>query len=105
MELIKTLPAGKVSTYSSIAAAAGLRNGARQVARLLHSSASSNNLPWQRVVKADGSIALPPGGGYELQKALLESEGVSFGKDGRIDLRVFGWDFARSEKNPACRRA
>lgn len=93
MELIKTLPAGKVSTYSGIAAAAGLRNGARQVARLLHSSASSNKLPWQRVVKADGSIALPPGGGYELQKALLESEGISFGKDGKIDLSVFGWAF------------
>ena len=93
MDLIRSLPPGRVASYSSIAAAAGIPNGARQVARLLHSSASSAGLPWQRVVKADGSIALPRGGGYELQEALLKAEGVRFRKDGRIDLAIYGHHF------------
>lgn len=93
MALIRSLPPGRVASYGSIAAAAALPNGARQVARLLHSSASSAGLPWQRVVKADGSIALPRGGGFELQLALLRAEGVRFKKDGRIDLAVYGWKF------------
>lgn len=103
MDLIRSLPPGRVSSYSAIAKAAGLPNGARQVARLLHSSASSHGLPWQRVVKADGSIALPEGGGSELQRALLTAEGVEFGLDGRIDLSEFGWDFSalRAKKRRA----
>ena len=41
-------------------------------------------LPWQRVVKADGTIA---GGGYaEIRKEKLHSEGVTFLPDGRVDM-------------------
>ena len=45
-----------------------------------------------RVINAQGGISiskvgLPP----ELQKALLEREGVEFGADGRVDLDRWGW--------------
>ena len=49
-----------------------------------------DELPWQRVIKADGSIA---GGGYaELRRALLEAEGVPFLPDGRVDLKACQWN-------------
>jgi methylated-DNA-protein-cysteine methyltransferase-like protein len=81
---IRAIPAGSIASYGAIAAAAGLPNGARMVARVLHSSSSSQGLPWWRVVRADGSIALPRGGGYEEQAALLAQEGVRIGPDGRL---------------------
>lgn len=76
IEIIKAIPYGTVASYSQIASQAGLPNGARQVARLLHSSSQKHELPWHRVVKADGTIALPEGGGAELQRELLRQEGV-----------------------------
>lgn len=81
---IKAIPAGSFASYGAVAAAAGLPNGARMVARVLHSSSRSQDLPWWRVVRADGSIALPRGGGYEEQAALLAQEGVLLGPDGRL---------------------
>jgi methylated-DNA-protein-cysteine methyltransferase-like protein len=87
---LKAIPRGMVTTYGAIAAAAGLVNGARQVVRVLHSSAESEGLPWHRILRKDGSIALPAGGGLELQKALLEEEGVLVDKEGRVELARFG---------------
>jgi methylated-DNA-protein-cysteine methyltransferase-like protein len=65
-------------------------NGARQVARVLHSLSEKENLPWHRVVRADGSIALESGAGLELQTALLRAEGVEVSRDGRVDMEKFG---------------
>ncbi len=90
IDLIRKIPRGRVATYGQIAALAGAPNGARQVARLLHSSSGKHGLPWHRVVNARGKISLPPGGGLELQKKLLEAEGVRF-QEGRIDFSTFGW--------------
>lgn len=88
--LIGRIPRGKVASYGQIAALAGAPNGARQVARLLHSSSGKHRLPWHRVVNSQGRISLPPGGGLELQKKLLEAEGIRF-EEGRIDVNRFGW--------------
>ena len=46
-------------------------------------------LPWQRVVKQDGSLAA--GGDPELRRQLLEDEGVSFLPDGRVDMAACRW--------------
>jgi methylated-DNA-protein-cysteine methyltransferase-like protein len=49
-----------------------------------------DDLPWQRVVMADGSIT---GGVYaELRRALLEDEGVTVLPDGRVDMELCGID-------------
>ncbi|MCL1994042.1 MAG: MGMT family protein [Spirochaetes bacterium] len=89
IEIIRRLPKGKVSCYRDIAAAAGLPNGARQVARLLHSMSEKHGLPWHRVVRADGSVALEAGQGKELQIELLRSEGVAVSDAGRLDPKIF----------------
>jgi methylated-DNA-protein-cysteine methyltransferase-like protein len=88
--LIKAIPPGRVSSYRDIALMAGLPNGARQTVRVLHSLSGSQSLPWHRVIRADGSIALPPGGGRELQTALLRAEGVEVSDAGRVDLDRYG---------------
>ena len=88
--LVRAIPRGRVASYGQIAAMAGLSNGARQVARLLHSSSGAHRLPWHRVINAAGGISLPPGAGGELQRALLEREGVVFVR-GKADLGRHGW--------------
>lgn len=91
VKFIKNIPPGKVATYGQIADYAGIPRAAREVAYILHSSSEKEDLPWQRVVNSKGGISLKPGHGYELQKRLLEDEGVVFDEEGRIDLDRFRW--------------
>ena len=89
--IIKKIPRGKVATYGQIAALAGNPHAARQVVWVLHSASEKDRLPWHRVVNAQGRISLKPGHGYEIQKALLQEEGISFGKDDKIDFDHHLW--------------
>ncbi|MEH0022344.1 MAG: MGMT family protein [Desulfobacter sp.] len=91
VDVIKSIPHGKVLSYGRVAALAGNPRGARQVSRLLHSMSEKHDLPWHRVVNASGKISLPRGRGYELQRALLESEGIVFSKRRVIDFSTFLW--------------
>lgn len=91
IDIIKNIPQGKVATYGQIAAYAGNRRAARQVAYILHSSSLKENLPWHRVVNNKGSISLKPGHGYEIQKRLLKKEGITFKENNCIDLKRFQW--------------
>jgi methylated-DNA-protein-cysteine methyltransferase related protein len=88
---LKGIPRGMVCSYGAVAAMAGLPNGARQVVRILHSSAEKEGIPWHRLLRKDGSIALPPGEGFELQRSLLEREGVEVSREGRVDMDRYGW--------------
>jgi methylated-DNA-protein-cysteine methyltransferase related protein len=90
-DIIRSIPPGRVMTYGLVASRAGNRSGARQVARILHSSSDKYDLPWHRVINREGKISLPRGGGYELQKELLEEEGIIFWDNGRIDLEEYLW--------------
>lgn len=92
VKIIKMIPLGKVATYGQIAAMAGSPRGARQVVRTLHSSSDKEKLPWHRVINARGRISLKPDSGYEIQKAMLEDEGIIFNADGSINMRKFQWD-------------
>ena len=89
VQAIKAIPVGKVSSYGKIAMAACLRNGARQTVRVLHSLSEKHALPWHRVIRSDGSIALKEGAGRELQFELLRAEGVEVSADGRVDMRRY----------------
>jgi methylated-DNA-protein-cysteine methyltransferase-like protein len=90
IDAIRAVPPGMVSSYRNIAFTAGMPQGARQVVRVLHSMSRNENLPWHRIIRADGRIALPEGGGREEQIALLRSEGVEVSETGRVDLERFG---------------
>jgi methylated-DNA-protein-cysteine methyltransferase related protein len=91
IKIIAAIPAGKVSTYGIIAAHANNKRGARQVARILHSSSFKYDLPWHRVVNRNGKISLKPGQGYEKQMKMLLNEGIFFDEYGRIDFSQYLW--------------
>jgi len=88
---ILAVPKGKVSCYRDIALKAGLPNGARYTVRVLHSLSEKYDLPWHRIIRADGSIALREGEGRELQVKLLRSEGIPVSPTGRVDMALFGF--------------
>jgi len=73
--LVRAIPEGFVRTYGDIEPSAP-----RLVGRVL-SHTQEPDLPWHRVVRADGSIPMGP-----RQRALLEEEGVPIQRD-RVDLR------------------
>jgi methylated-DNA-protein-cysteine methyltransferase-like protein len=91
IRLIRNIPSGTVATYGRIARCAGNPQGARQVSYILHALSGKEKLPWHRVINSKGAISLRPGHGYELQKQLLEDEGIVFDNADRIDLKRFGW--------------
>ncbi len=89
--VLKEIPEGRVTSYGRVAARAGLPGGARLVVRVLHSLTDKEGIPWHRVLRADGGIALPEGGGLELQRALLAREGVESSPAGKVDLGRYLW--------------
>jgi len=81
--IVEKIPQGKVVSYGKIAAALGRPRSSREVGRAMR-VCPAENIPWQRVVMADGTIT---GGGYaEMRKAILEEEGVEFLPDGKVDM-------------------
>ena len=88
---VRRIPRGRVATYGQIAELAGLEGHARQVGYALH-ALRSDRVPWHRVVNARGEISRRSGGdSHELQRHLLEAEGVRFDRRGRIELDRFRW--------------
>lgn len=88
---VRRIPRGRVATYGQIAELAGLAGHARQVGYALH-ALRGDRVPWHRVVNAFGEISpRSAGDSHELQRQLLEAEGVEFDLRGRIDLRRFRW--------------
>jgi methylated-DNA-protein-cysteine methyltransferase-like protein len=90
VDAIKGIPPGTVATYGQLAATAGNPRGARQVVRILVSLSRKENLPWHRVINAQGTISLT-GAGFDEQKARLEAEGVAVDGRGAVDLKKFQW--------------
>lgn len=80
---IRAIPRGQVAGYGEVARRAGLPGRARMVARLL-SGNDDPDLPWHRVLRSDGRIALPEGSsGWHEQCRRLRAEGVAV-VNGRI---------------------
>ena len=89
---IAAIPRGRVASYGAIAARAGLPGRARLVGRLLGEVPDGMVLPWYRVLRSSGHIAMPPGSrGFREQSRLLRAEGVEV-KNGRVALSAFGLD-------------
>ena len=87
-EAVSQIPSGEVLAYGDVAALAGKPRAARAVGRIAQQG--DNNLPWHRVVRADGTLA--PGfawGGAAEQQAMLESEGIIFIARQQLDLNRY----------------
>lgn len=96
-QLARQIPAGRVLTYGALGARLPLPVGstlkdfdtfrARWVGGAL--AACPPDVPWWRVINAQGKISPRPGA--EHQRELLEAEGVQFSASGKIDLAKFAW--------------
>ncbi|MCI1945235.1 MGMT family protein [Clostridium luticellarii] len=91
--LVSKIPQGKVATYGQIAAMLGEPKSARIVGWAMRSAPDNLHLPCHRVVNKSGGLS--PDyvfGSSEFQRFLLESEGIIFRNDGRIDMEKCLWD-------------
>lgn len=73
---VRSIPAGRVTTYGD------LTPGAPRHAGALLARCEDSAVPWQRVVRADGTLAKGT-----RQRRLLEAEGVPF-RGERVDMRA-----------------
>jgi methylated-DNA-protein-cysteine methyltransferase-like protein len=92
-DVVALVPRGRVATYGQIAALAGLPGNARQVGYALNALPQGSDIPWQRVINAQGRVSARASPGWDgFQRQLLIEEGVIFSASGRIDLKRFGWE-------------
>ena len=91
--VVRRIPEGRVATYGQVARAAGLGGAARLVGYALHAlPETGHKVPWQRVLNAQGRVSQRGFAGAEqIQRRLLEREGVRFDARERVDLARFGW--------------
>lgn len=88
---VSRIPAGRVSSYGQVAREAGLGRRARFVGQVMARLPAGSEVPWHRVLKADGRLAFPPdSAAHRRQRARLEQEGVSF-TGARVNIDRYGW--------------
>lgn len=91
LEVVRDIPRGRVASYKTVATLAGWPQAPRQAGIALRGLPDDSDVPWWRVVNAAGRISPRPGDSPDLQRLLLEDEGVEFSAAGRVDLGRFGW--------------
>lgn len=105
LNLVARIPPGRVMTYGQLADLADRPGEARQVGYVLNGLSSTDageaGLPWQRVINAQGRLSTYKVGTGDLQRALLEAEGVTFDATGRCDLSRLRWWPEEGEGGPA----
>ena len=89
-DIVRQIPHGKVATYGQIATLAGYYGQARQVGYALH-AVPSGDIPWHRVINAQGKISLNLEMGGAVQRKMLEDEGVTFSEAGVVRMSVYQW--------------
>ena len=88
-EYMRLVPAGRVVSYSQVAAICGHPGAARVVGQIAHYGPT--DIPWHRLVRASGGLAssyVP--GGASGQMSLLKLENVSFDND-RVSMEKYQW--------------
>lgn len=88
---LMSIPAGKVITYGQLATLAGLPGAARLAGTVLCGLPEKTELPWHRVINAQGKISLPEDSpSFKEQKRRLEKEGIKFNNN-KINLRIYSY--------------
>jgi O-6-methylguanine DNA methyltransferase len=86
------IPRGKVTTYGAIARALGSPGAARTVGWAMRATPAGSGVACHRVVNARGELSPQDVfGGPDVQRSLLESEGITFDGQGRVDMKRHLW--------------
>lgn len=93
-EITRQIPRGKVLTYGKIAVLAGRPQHARWVGRAMAQAPADDTLPCHRIVNSVGQTAP----GWPQQRVLLESEGVTFRANDRVDMKKHLWDILPADE-------
>ena len=98
-DAVSQIPRGRLVTYGQVADWIGAYGCARQVGWALRRLPLPSQIPWHRVVNAQGRIAMCPSreGSDWMQRELLIAEGIPVDGEGRLPLRRFLWT-----PDPAC---
>jgi methylated-DNA-protein-cysteine methyltransferase related protein len=91
LALVARIPPGRVMTYGQLALLAGHPGAARQVGYVMNGLMNGTELPWQRVINAQGKVSTDKLGFGDVQRGLLLSEGVQFDTGGTCDLSTLQW--------------
>ena len=91
-ELVSRIPSGRVATYGQIATLSGYPGQARQVGYALNALPDDLEIPWQRVINAKGQISTRANPiSEDIQRQILEAEGICFDSKDRIVLTQYLW--------------
>lgn len=92
-EIVRQIPEGKVASYGQIAFMAGSWRASRAVGYALHRNPYQGKVPCHRVVFQDGRLTTGfVFGGKDVQRQLLEAEGVKFTAEGHVDMNKCRWN-------------
>ena len=84
--VVKKIPRGRVATYGKVAMLAGNPRWARVVGYALHVNPDPKVIPCHRVLNREGKTSVAFAfGGEDMQRKLLEDEGIVFESDGTVD--------------------
>jgi methylated-DNA-protein-cysteine methyltransferase related protein len=97
LEVIAQIPEGHVMTYGQVARVAGKPRNPRQVGDILQELHLESNHPWWRVINSSGRLSTYKVGTGELQKHLLEAEGIMIDTTGKISLERYRWKIETDE--------
>ncbi len=91
--IVSLIPEGRIASYGEVAILADRPWAARAVGNALRHLESDSRVPWWRVVNGTGVVSTSAiDHTAQVQRMLLEAEGVEFDESGRIDWERFGWD-------------
>ncbi len=101
--IARRIPRGRVMSYGQIADLLARPLSARAVGWAM--AQCPDDVPWQRVVNATGGISTghlhePP----DLQRRLLEREGIRFGSSGKLSMEKYRFVPARPTKSRTSRK-
>jgi methylated-DNA-[protein]-cysteine S-methyltransferase len=91
------IPRGSISTYQLIAKYLGKRNAARAVGNALANNPFPLIVPCHRAIRSDRHLGGYQGG-FEMKRALLEKEGITFDDAGRVACPQFHYERIMSNK-------